>query len=255
MRRTIYFLATSFFLLLFPSISPCVELGFLTSQDQSMLNAVAAKKALGRKLKNFVLIDQDSNKFELKDFFDKPFIITFIYTSCPVICPNLLLSLEDVVQKAGERFGRDFRVITVAFDVENDKPEILKSYGKSLTKDLENWKFVTTKRVHEMRNFTKQFGFRYKKSKEGWDHLMLTTVVGKGGIIMASFFKDRYSAEEALKAVDLTEPLKPAFSAGLKTLLLSALITTVVFSSIIYFYILTPLRRKKEALRTETLAP
>lgn len=247
MRRTIYFLTAFFLILLVPGVSPCVDFGFFTSQDESMLTVVAAKKAVGRKLENFVLIDQDSNKFELKEFFDKPFIITFIYTTCPVICPNLLLSLEDVVQKAGERFGRDFRVITVAFDVENDKPEILKNYGESLTKDLGNWKFVTTKRVQEMRDFTKPFGFRYKKSKEGWDHLMLTTVVGKGGVIMTSFFSDRYTSDEALKAVALTEPLKPAFSVGLKTFLLSVLLAAAIFSAIIYFYILKPLRRKSEA--------
>ncbi|MBI5185574.1 MAG: SCO family protein [Nitrospinae bacterium] len=248
------FLAISF-LFLFIAFPPLAEPGFLTSPDESQVSAVAAQKAIGRQLENFALIDQDGKKFEIKEFFDKPFLITFIYTTCPVICPNLLLAMEGVVQKAGERFGRDFRVITVAFDVENDTPEILKTYGESLTGDFANWKFLTTKSIQAMRDFTRMFGFRYKKAKEGWDHLMLTVAVGKEGIIMANFLTDRYDADEALKAVYLTGPRRPAFYAGLKTFIASSIIAAVIFAALIYFYVLRPLKRKKEIADKTFLNP
>ena len=84
---------------------------------------VAPNEAVGKKVGDFSLIDQDGKAFETRELIGKPHIVTFIYTSCPDICPNQLLALEEVVRWAGDRFGRDFKVLTIAFDVENDNPK------------------------------------------------------------------------------------------------------------------------------------
>jgi protein SCO1/2 len=119
----------------------------------------------------------------------------------------------DVVRESGDRFGEDFRVLAVAFDIENDKPEVLRSYGESFTPSFENWKFVTMENSAQMKNFLSRFGFTYKKTNLGYDHLNMISVVGKDGTLMAHFFGDQFKPESVLKALDLATPAKLDFDA------------------------------------------
>ncbi len=189
---------------------PAESIGFLFKSKKKIYAdaLVAPNEAVGNKIGNFLLVDQDGKSFEIREFTGKPFIVTFIYTSCPDICPNQLLALGEVVQWAGDRFGRDFRVLTIAFDVENDKPEVLKSYGESFSSNFENWKFVTTENSTDMRNFTRRFGFTYKKTASGYDHLNMLSIIGKDGTIMTQFFGDQYKPEAVWEALQLKTPKK-----------------------------------------------
>ena len=199
-------LAVAFILFFLP---PESEGFFFKDKKKIYVNALRdANNALGQKMGDFSFVDQEGRPFATKDFIGKPFLVTFIYTSCPDICPNLLQAVSQVVEKGGERFGRDFRVLTVAFDVGKDRPEILRDYGKSFTNDFENWKFITSDNVFTMRNFTSLFGFTYKKTRDGYDHINMTTLVGKDGVLMAHFFGDQYKPEAVLEALDLTAPKK-----------------------------------------------
>lgn len=189
---------------------PAESFGFLFKDKNKIYVNVLRKanEALGGKIGNFSFIDQDGKRFETREFAGKPFIITFIYTSCPDICPGLLLAVMNVIEKGEKKFGSDFRVLTVAFDVTNDTPDVLKPYSESFTSRHDAWKFVTMDSALEMRNFTEQFGFDYKKTDAGFDHLNLTSIVGKDGTIMAHFFGDQYQPESVLKALELVKPLK-----------------------------------------------
>jgi len=231
---------------------PVAESQGLTAPSESRISKEDAYKALGKRIGNYSFIDQDGKPFELKEYLGKPFVITFIYTNCPVICPALLLRLEETAKAAGERLGRDFRILVVGFDVDNDTPDMLQSWGKNFTDNFEHWKFVTTGDWEKMNRFVDQFGFGYKKSKEGYDHLILTSVVGKDGTIMAHVFGDDYAPQEVLSALDLTAPRKPIlslFSTGGWTLLVSILIAFLIFSLALYFSVLAPLKKRKEDVR------
>ena len=46
---------------------------------------------------NTELIDENGNKFLLKDNFDKPVVINFVYYECPGICSPLLTELSNVL--------------------------------------------------------------------------------------------------------------------------------------------------------------
>lgn len=182
---------------------------FSRDQKKIYLNALRAPNdALGKNIGDHGFIDQDGKSFEIREFIGKPFIVAFIYTSCPDVCPNILSALVDVVRKAGDRFGGDFRVLAIAFDVENDKPEALRNYGESFTRDFDNWKFVTMKSSVDMRNFADRFGFVYAKTSRGYDHLSMISVVGGDGTLMAHFFGDQLKPEPVLAALDLKVPVK-----------------------------------------------
>src|SRR3972149_8104849 len=67
---------------------PSDSLAFGQYQDQmkQMKALLASKQTIGRKIGDYALTDQDGNRFNLKDYRGKPFIIKFIYTSCPHTC-------------------------------------------------------------------------------------------------------------------------------------------------------------------------
>ncbi len=229
---------------------PVFSQNLLLGGNQDNFSYDFANESLGKKLEDFPLIDQDGNPFQTKELLGKPFIVTFIYTNCPVICPNLVLAMEEAVIKAGSRFGVEFLALTVVFDVEEAKPEILRSYGESFTESFDNWIFVSAESAQTMLAFTKQFGFQYKKAQQGYDHLMLTSVVGKDGIILAHFFGQEYDPDEALKALKRTTPVKPGISPGAKTLIYSISIALIIFLSAIYFFIIKPIKKKKDEKTT-----
>jgi protein SCO1 len=60
-------------------------------------------------------------------------VIGFIYTSCTTICPVTSAVFGDVqerlMQRLGERFGREVKLITLTVDPATDTPERLKDYA------------------------------------------------------------------------------------------------------------------------------
>src|SRR5262249_43440432 len=56
----------------------------------------------------------------------KMVIVSFIYTSCPDICPLSTARMAQVEDKLGDRVGRDIFIISMTVDPENDTPDRLK---------------------------------------------------------------------------------------------------------------------------------
>ncbi|MFU8876732.1 MAG: SCO family protein, partial [Wenzhouxiangellaceae bacterium] len=56
-------------------------------------------------------------------------IISFIFTSCPGICPMITANMVRSVPKL-ESFGEEFQILLVSVDPEHDTPERLAAYAK-----------------------------------------------------------------------------------------------------------------------------
>lgn len=176
----------------------------LASQDD-VVAVKEAEKAIGRQIKDYILIDQDGNHFKLKEMLGKPLVISFIYTSCGHICPTITMNLKKAIMEAGKDFGVKFNAITVGFDVENDTPQRMKEYGSNFTDDFKNWKFATSDK-ETIDRLAKDIGFYYRKIDGGFDHLNLVTIIEKHGKV----YKQVYGME--FKPQDVLQPMYQSLS-------------------------------------------
>lgn len=83
-------------------------------------------------LPDVVLFDQDGRPLHFyKDLVkDKVVAINFIFTTCTSICPLSGANFRDLAQFMSDRMGRDFFLISISVDPENDTPQLLKAWGK-----------------------------------------------------------------------------------------------------------------------------
>jgi len=162
-----------------------------------------ATAAVGNKLDgDYVFTDQDGGKFDVKTWFDKPIVVSFVFTNCSVVCPAITSSLSRIVKENRGRLGKDFRILTVSFDTAKDTPDVMLKFGHNFTDDFANWKFLTGSEG-TVRAFANRLGIVYKPDNAGgFLHTVGVTVVGPGGKVSAQVFGPQYSNEDILRPVE-----------------------------------------------------
>jgi len=74
---------------------------------------------------DFVLTDQDGNKFDSKDYHDKILLVYFGFSSCPDICYISLHKIDSIIDKYN---NNRLQAIFITIDPKKDTPSVLKSY-------------------------------------------------------------------------------------------------------------------------------
>lgn len=93
--------------------------------------------------------DETGKTVRLGDYIGKkPVILNFVYYTCPMLCPELLIGLESTLKTLKFDIGKEFDVVTVSFDPRDTpeiaaakKAEILKRYNRPGTES--GWHFLT----------------------------------------------------------------------------------------------------------------
>lgn len=123
---------------------------------------------------NTELTDENGNKFLLKDNFDKPVVINFVYYECPGICSPLLTELASVLGKVDLAVGNDYRVLTISMDASEDynlasskKQNYLKMMQKKI--DPSSWRFLTGDSI-QIKRLADAVGFYFKKEGDIFIH-------------------------------------------------------------------------------------
>lgn len=162
-----------------------------------------ATAAVGNNLEgNFVFTDQNGARFDVRAWFDKPMVVSFVFTNCPVVCPAITSSLSKIVKENRDRLGRDFRILTISFDTAKDTPDVMLKFGQNFTDDFTNWKFITGSEG-TVKSFADRLGIVYKPDDTGgFLHTVGVTVVEPGGIVSAQVFGPQYSGEDILRPVE-----------------------------------------------------
>lgn len=114
--------------------------------DPSFENASAQSSATvsfpARVLPEFEFEECMGGTISLEDLKGKPWVASFIFTSCPTTCPVItssMMKLQNRVMKTNDE------VMLVTFTVypEYDTPEIMKTYSETFQPKRDRWKFVT----------------------------------------------------------------------------------------------------------------
>jgi len=94
--------------------------------------------------KNFPLISQDSTKINFpQDFKGKPFLLGFIFTNCPDVCPLTSHNFQLVQEEAKNKNIKGVNFVLISFDPDRDKPWVLKEYAGLRNIDESNFKLLT----------------------------------------------------------------------------------------------------------------
>ncbi|MDO8445843.1 MAG: SCO family protein [Deltaproteobacteria bacterium] len=191
------------------SLSQAAELA--TTDQKSSLSK--SEDAIGRNISDYRLIDQDGKEFNTSEFAGKPFVVSFIYTSCIHICPTITLNLSNAVKQKEKQFGKDFRFLTVSFDPERDTPQKLKEFGSNFTKDFAHWKFATADK-ETIERMAGDFGFFFKKEGDHFQHINVVSVVDANGNILTHVYGIDFKPDQVLNPIYFPDQYKKQKKAG-----------------------------------------
>lgn len=188
---------------------------FVASIDgHSFDNAEAGRNAaaaVGRPVGRHLLTDQTGRRFAfpIEGAQDKAVVVNFIYTDCGHACPLIVGHLADAYKKAGDAFGVKFTALTIGLDTERDTPEHMAGFGKRFAHDPEKWRFASAD-AQTIAALTKELGVYYKKTKDGFEHANIVTIVGPDRRVFSQVYGPAPSPDEILKPVYAS--LKPSGS-------------------------------------------
>jgi len=144
----------------------------------------------------FTLTSQDGRAVSLAALRGKVVAVTFIYTTCPDICPLLTQKMVRVQDELGPKFGPQVAFLSITVDPERDTPAVLKGYAQSQGARLKGWSFLTGSPA-AIRDVTRHYGVFVAKRKDGSvDHTELTSIVDADGAMRVQYLGARFDPEE-----------------------------------------------------------
>ncbi|MEK6725456.1 MAG: SCO family protein [Deltaproteobacteria bacterium] len=187
-------------------------------KSEQKTSVVKSEDVIGHKIGEYRLIDHNGKEFSTSEFAGKPFVVSFIYTSCIHICPTITLSLSNVVKEKTGRLGKDFNILTVSFDPDKDTPQKLKEFGSNFTKDFAHWRFTTAGK-ETIDRMTRDFGFFYKKEGDTYQHINMVSVVDANGQILNHIYGIDFKPDQVLGPIYHPDKFKKVDKAGFAGLL------------------------------------
>lgn len=97
--------------------------------------------------KKYSLVNHESNTVEFPTLLDGNIgIMGYIFTNCPDICPITTNNMRRIQDSLKSKNITNVKFVSISFDVETDKPSVLKEFAQVRNLDLSNWQFLTGKR-------------------------------------------------------------------------------------------------------------
>lgn len=144
---------------------------------------VAIEQRLGEQVPDDLAFRDESGKpVRLGDYFGgKPLILNLVYFRCPMLCPEVLNSLEASLRVLKFDVGKEFEVLTVSFDPSDTpeqaaekKAELLKRYKRAGAEP--GWHFLTGQQS-SIDALTKAVGFGYQLNSQNQQFAHAATII------------------------------------------------------------------------------
>jgi protein SCO1/2 len=145
---------------------------------------------------DFALISQDGAEVTLAALRGKVVAVTFIYASCPDVCPMLTDKLARVQDELGSDFGSKIAFVSITTDPERDTTAVLKGYAEAFEANLAGWSFLTGEPAKVL-EVAHRYGVAVAKAADGGvDHTLLTTLIDRQGTMRVQYLGYRFDEEE-----------------------------------------------------------
>ncbi len=97
----------------------------------------------------FKLTDQANQPVTTADVTGKILLVSFIYTSCPDICPMLTAQMKALQEDLrDEGLLGEAQLLSISVDPEVDTPDVLRDYAAGYGADPSTWRFLTGEPDH-----------------------------------------------------------------------------------------------------------
>jgi protein SCO1/2 len=155
----------------------------------------------GEILPSVALVDQDGHRFRLADLKGKAFALTFIYTRCPLpdYCPLMMRNFQraELLLTADPALRARTRLLTVSFDTQHDRPEVLRRFGAGFQAGplFAHWTLATGE-TEAIRTLGEALEFSYVEESHSFTHNLRTAVVGPDGRLRRLFRGNAWQPEE-----------------------------------------------------------
>jgi protein SCO1/2 len=155
------------------------------------------------------LTDQDGAPISLADWRGSAFVVSFIYTRCPLFqfCPLVDRRFAEIqkIIRASPQLKSKLRLLSISFDPDNDKPAVMRAHAATLGADPVVWRFATADRAVVDR-LAATFGVNVIRERGGTiTHNLRTAVIDPRGRIVAIHDSNDWTA--ATIADELTAAL------------------------------------------------
>jgi protein SCO1/2 len=138
----------------------------------------------GDEMPFFALTNQNGEPISLEKFRGRPFVLTFVFTRCPLpnFCPLMSNNFEELQTaiKTGSGALAEARLLSITLDPEFDTPQVLKDYGAFHHADPQIWSFGSGDEK-QMDGLTRAFSV-YRQTEGGTiSHGLATALIDKNG--------------------------------------------------------------------------
>ena len=150
---------------------------------------------IGQTVPDFELIDQNHRSVRLSDFQGKVVAMTFIYTRCPLpdYCVRLTNNFGRLQSRFRNRLGKDLILLSITFDPEHDRPEVLANYAKVWKADSAAWHFLTGS-LPSVKEVCDRFGMNFWPDEGLFTHSLHTVVIDRQRKLAANLEGNQFTA-------------------------------------------------------------
>jgi len=167
------------------------------------------RRSVATSVANFALTDQHGRSFRFADARGKWVLVTFIFTSCPDVCPLLSAKFAAIQRTMKEEKREDYLLLSISTDPDRDTPTVLAEHGKHFHADFQNWRFLTGS-PEQLAKVWKGFGVTVQRNAGGEvRHTALTTLIDRHGIRRVDYYGDKWQEKEILKDIAWLDTQKP----------------------------------------------
>jgi len=185
--------------LLLPATVPAADEAAAFDRQQAL---AASQAVIGKSLGDHRLRAASGATVSLRSLFDRPLVVSLVYTSCYHICPTTTRYLASAVASARNAVGPDsFRVVSIGIDPPADNPETMAGFARAQGVSDPNWEFLSADAA-TIEAITRELGFTYRRTPHGFDHLIQSSVIRPGGTIAHQVYGMKFPLPQ------LVEPLK-----------------------------------------------
>lgn len=164
------------------------------------------KLEVGRKVvqigtPDFTLTNQEGRPFHMRSLRGKVVLVSFIYTTCPDVCPLLTARFSSIQRSLREKNHTGVYLVSITTDPEVDIPKVLKAYAERFEADFRSWVFLTGDEK-ELSKVWEAFGVKVKKRAKGLvQHTGFTTLIDRQGARRVDYLSDSWTEKEVLKDI------------------------------------------------------
>lgn len=92
---------------------------------------------------NITVQDNKDRTYHFEEFEGKYMFMTFIYTNCSTVCPQMEVNMQEVFETLDmEKYKDDLVFLSISFDTERDTVEVLDRYAQYFNVDGDNWRML-----------------------------------------------------------------------------------------------------------------